>query len=133
LNILIVQYLLSLIALSLSVSNSALSTPLSNTVTTCPSINRKQKISHQYKAADIIIYLSMAVQPFIGPCLLFSFLVLYTVGVTSWTGDQLVIRPLFIHRATKTQNKFTQYRHPCLEWDSKPLSQCSSGRRLFMP
>jgi hypothetical protein len=28
------------------------------------------------------------------------------------------------------QNK---YRHACLEWGSKPRSQCSSGRRHFMP
>jgi hypothetical protein len=24
-------------------------------------------------------------------------------------------------------------KHPCLEWDSNPWSQCSSGRRHFMP
>jgi hypothetical protein len=30
----------------------------------------------------------------------------------------------------QTQNK---HRHPCLEWDSNPRSQCSSGRRYFMP
>jgi hypothetical protein len=30
---------------------------------------------------------------------------------------------------TQTQNK---HRHPCLEWDSNPWTQCSSGRRYFM-
>jgi hypothetical protein len=32
--------------------------------------------------------------------------------------------------STYTQNK---RRHPCLEWDSNPRSQCSSGRRQLMP
>jgi hypothetical protein len=36
------------------------------------------------------IYLSMALQPFVGPCPLFNFLILYTVGRTPWTGDQPV-------------------------------------------
>jgi hypothetical protein len=35
----------------------------------------------------------------------FSFLILYTVGRTAWTGDQLVARPLPKHRTTQTQNK----------------------------
>jgi hypothetical protein len=38
----------------------------------------------------------------------FSFLILYTVGRTPWTGDQPVERPLPIHRTTQTQNKSTQ-------------------------
>jgi hypothetical protein len=29
---------------------------------------------------------------------------------------------------TQTQNK---HRHPCFELDSKPRSQCSSGRKTF--
>jgi hypothetical protein len=33
----------------------------------------------------------------------------------------------------KTQNKRTQYRHPCLEWDSNPRSQRSSEQKEFMP
>jgi hypothetical protein len=56
------------------------------------------------------IYLSMALQPFVGPWPLFSFVILYTVGRTAWTGDQPVARPLPTHR------------HPCLEWDSNPWS-----------
>jgi hypothetical protein len=47
----------------------------------------------------------------------FSFLILYTVSRTPWTGDQPVARPLPTHR-TQTQNKRTQYTHPCLRWDS---------------
>jgi hypothetical protein len=40
------------------------------------------------------------------------------VGRTTWTGDQPVAKP------QPTQNK---RRHPCLEWDSNPRSQRSSG------
>jgi hypothetical protein len=32
----------------------------------------------------------------------FSFLILYKVGRISWTGDQLVARPLPTHRTTQT-------------------------------
>jgi hypothetical protein len=38
----------------------------------------------------------------------FSFLILYTVGRTPWTGDQPVARPLPTQRTTQTQNKSTQ-------------------------
>jgi hypothetical protein len=53
------------------------------------------------------IYLLMALQPFVGPWPLFSFLILYTIGRIPWTGDQPVARPLPIHR-TQIQNKRTQ-------------------------
>jgi hypothetical protein len=56
----------------------------------------------------------------------FSFSILYTVGRTPWTGDQPVARPLPTHRTTQTQNKCTQYGHPCLELDSNPRSRRSS-------
>jgi hypothetical protein len=75
----------------------------------------------------------MALQPSVGPWPFFSFLILYTVGRTPWTGDRPVARPLPTHRTTQTQNKRTQYRHLCLEWDSIPRSQCWSERRQFMP
>jgi hypothetical protein len=39
---------------------------------------------------------------------LFSFLILYTVGRTPWTGDQPVARQLPTHRTTQTQNKCTR-------------------------
>jgi hypothetical protein len=58
------------------------------------------------------IYLSMALQPFAGPWPLFQFLEFYTVGRTSWTGDQLVTRPLPAHRTAQTQNKRTQTSMP---------------------
>jgi hypothetical protein len=37
----------------------------------------------------------------------FSFLILYTVGKTPWTGDEPVARPLPTYRTTQTQNKST--------------------------
>jgi hypothetical protein len=80
-------------------------------------------------------FFSMTLQPF-GPWPLFSFLILYTVGRTPWTGDQPVVRLLPTHRTTQTQNKGTQnkaHRYSCREWDSNLRSQCWSWRRRFMP
>jgi hypothetical protein len=60
----------------------------------------------------------------------FQSLNLYTVGRIPWMGDQPVARPLPTHITIQTQNKRTQNRHPCLEWDSNLRS---SGRRRFIP
>jgi hypothetical protein len=78
------------------------------------------KISKLFKLSDfqsnchgvtvtifVSVCLSRDLQPFVGPWPLFSFLTLYTVGRTPWTWDQLVARPLPIHRITQTQNKRT--------------------------
>jgi ABC-type polysaccharide transport system permease subunit len=46
--------------------------------------------------------------PLLGLVCFFSFLILYTISRTPWTGDQLVTRPLPTHRTTQTQNKSTQ-------------------------
>jgi hypothetical protein len=56
----------------------------------------------------LYIYLSVALQPFVGPWPLSSFWILYTVGRIPWTGDQSVARPLPILRTTQTQNECTQ-------------------------
>jgi hypothetical protein len=50
----------------------------------------------------------MVLQPFVGPWPFFSFLILFTVDRSPWTGDQPVARPLPTHRTTQTQNKHTQ-------------------------
>jgi hypothetical protein len=47
-----------------------------------------------------------------GPWPIFSFLILYTVGSTPWTGDQPVTKPLPTHRTTQEQNKSTQTSMP---------------------
>jgi hypothetical protein len=70
--------------------------------------------------------LCMALQPFVGPWPLLSFLILYTVDRTPWTGNLPVARPLPTHR-------INAHRHPCFGWDSSPRHQYSSGRRQFMP
>jgi hypothetical protein len=55
-----------------------------------------------------------------GPWPPFQFLNLYTVGRTPWTWNQPFVRPLPTH-------KIKAHRHPCLEWDLNPRSQCSNG------
>jgi hypothetical protein len=57
---------------------------------------------------SVNIYLSVALQPFVGPWPLFQFLDQYTVGRTPWLGDQPVVRHLRTHRTTQAQNKRTQ-------------------------
>jgi hypothetical protein len=59
--------------------------------------------------------------PLLGPGLCFSFVILYTVGRTPWTGDQPVTRPLPTHRTVQTKNKRTQ------------TSNASSGIRTHVP
>jgi hypothetical protein len=54
----------------------------------------------------------MALEPFVGPWPLFSFLIFYTVGRTPLTGDQPVARPLPTHRITQTEYKRTQTSMP---------------------
>jgi hypothetical protein len=56
------------------------------------------------ETTDLSIYLGMDlhVQPFVGPWSLFSSLKFYTVGRTSWTGDQPVARPLPTQDNTNT-------------------------------
>jgi hypothetical protein len=61
----------------------------------------------------------MALQPFVGPWPLLSFLILYTVGGIPWMGDQPVARPLPLQGTTKAQNKRI-HTHPRLECDSNP-------------
>jgi hypothetical protein len=54
----------------------------------------------------IFIHSSMAIQPFFfgrGRFFFFSFVILYTVGKTPWTGDQPVARPLLTHRTTQNR------------------------------
>jgi hypothetical protein len=62
-------------------------------------------------------YRSMALQPFVGPWSLFGFLILYTVGMTFWTGDEPTARPLPIHTTTQTQNKRRQTYMPWLGFE----------------
>jgi hypothetical protein len=75
---------------------------------------------HTWTLSQLIIpcyiYLSMAVQPFVAPWLLFSFWILYTFGRTPWTGDQPVVRPPLTHTTTEIQNKRTYKTHMPWVW-----------------
>jgi hypothetical protein len=62
---------------------------------------------------NLLHFFSMALQPF-GPWPVFSFLILYIVGMIPWTGDQPVAEPLPIHRTTQTQNKRIQISMPVI-------------------
>jgi hypothetical protein len=87
--------------------------------------------SNTEKAFDFDCLLSLLLlwlySPLFGLGRFFSFLNLYTIGRAPWTGDQPAARPLPTRRTKQTQNKRTQYKHPCLEWDSNPRSQRPSG------
>jgi hypothetical protein len=48
------------------------------------------------------VYLSVALQSFLGLSPLFQFLDLYKVSKTPWTGYEPVARPLPTHRTTQT-------------------------------
>jgi hypothetical protein len=57
----------------------------------------------------------------------FSFLILrQSIGLLGWVSSPSQDRYL-----THT-HRINTHRHPCLEWDSNPRSQWSSGRRQFM-
>jgi hypothetical protein len=63
------------------------------------------------------IYLSMALQSFVGHGRFLSFLILYIVGKFPWTEDQPVARPLPTQRRTQTQNKRKQTFMPSVGFE----------------
>jgi hypothetical protein len=114
------------------------------------SLNIRDKVSHPYKSTGKIMGESSAsgleiskrfpllsfllLLPLWSVGLISQFLDHFTDGRTPWTGDQLVARPLPIHRTTQTQeNAHTHTKHPCSKWDSKPRSRLPSERRHYMP
>jgi hypothetical protein len=74
----------------------------------------------------------VALQPTVEPWPLSQFLDLFTQSVgLLWRG----ISPsqcCYLHTGHH-EHRIKAHRHPCLQWDSKPRSQCLSRRRLFMP
>jgi hypothetical protein len=64
--------------------------------------------------------------PFVGLWPLFQFLNPTHRRFDPLDGGSAVARPLPTHR-------INAHRHPCLEWDSYPQSQCSSEWWQFMP
>jgi hypothetical protein len=82
-------------------------------LSTCPSEFKASWLRRvQYWYHNVLYYLSTALQPFVGPRPLFSFLILYTAGRAPWTGHQPVAKPLPIHRTTQTHNKPTETSMP---------------------
>jgi hypothetical protein len=45
-----------------------------------------------------------------------------TAGRSPWTDDQLISKPLSVHKHRKTTHN-TNTKHPCPEWESNPRSQ----------
>jgi hypothetical protein len=60
-----------------------------------------------------------------------QFLKLTTVGRTPWTGDQPIA--MLLPYTGQHKHRINGDKHPCLEWDSKPRTQRSSGLKHFMP
>jgi hypothetical protein len=58
-----------------------------------------------YKYLSIYLWIE---SPLLGLGRFFRFFIVYTVGMTPWTGDQPVARPLPARRTEQTQNKRTQ-------------------------
>jgi hypothetical protein len=50
---------------------------------------------------------------------LFSFLIIYTVGRTPWTGDRPVARPVPTQRTIQTQNKHAETSMPRVGFEPK--------------
>jgi hypothetical protein len=81
---------------------------------------------------NFLFFFNGSYSPSRAPALFFSSVIIfYTEGRTPWTSDKPVARPLPIHRTIQTNKRI--HRHPRLEGDSNPRSQCSSERRQFMP
>jgi hypothetical protein len=76
------------------------------------------------------IYASMGLQPFIAPWPLFQFLHLLHSRYDSLDGGSARRK---VATCTQNTNRIKAHRHSCLEWDSNPKLQRSSGRRRFMP
>jgi hypothetical protein len=68
------------------------------------------------------LYLSVALQPFVGPWSPMKFLNLFAQSVGFLGRGINPSQGCYLHRTIQTQNKRT-HTHPCLEWDSNPRSQ----------
>jgi hypothetical protein len=99
-------------------------------ISCCHNMPDAQTYNMTMKLMSLNVYLSIY-SPLLDLGRCFSFLIIYTVGRIPWTG----ISPsqgLYIH-TQQHKHRINAHKHPCLEWDSNPRFQCSSGRRQFMP
>jgi hypothetical protein len=74
--------------------------------------------------SSFLIFSWMVVQP-LWTLASLQFRDLFTDGMTPWTGDQPVARPLPEHR-------INAYRHPCLEWDSSARASEDSSCLILL-
>jgi hypothetical protein len=81
------------------------------------------------KATDTIL---MAIQSFVGPWPLLQSLYLFAQSVGLLVQGISPSQGRYLHRG-QHKHRINAHRHPCLKWDSNPRSQCSSGKRGFMP
>jgi hypothetical protein len=89
-------------------------------VTQLPLLPRTTRVVERQSYKDFIkLWLY---SPSVGTSTLFSFLIFYTVGRTSWMGDQAAARPLVAHTG-QHKHIINKHKLPRLKWDSNPRSQ----------
>jgi hypothetical protein len=81
---------------------------------------------------EVFIQSSMALQPSVGLWPNFSVSYSYTHN-RSDSSDRGSARRKAATSTQNSTNRIKAHRHPCLEMDSNPRHQCSSGRRQFVP
>jgi hypothetical protein len=79
-----------------------------------------------------IIYLSMALQAFVGSWPLVKFLELFTQSVCLLGRGISPSQGRYLHTG-QHKHRINAHRHQCLKWDSKPRFQYARKRRQFMP
>jgi hypothetical protein len=85
-----------------------------------------------YLPTYLSIYLSMSLQPFVGPWPLFEFLDLFTQSVGHLGRGISPSQGRYLHTG-QHEHRINAHRHPFLKWDSNRRSQCLRRRRQFMP
>jgi hypothetical protein len=102
---------------------------------TCYHWDRRVLYIRMCLSVCLSIYLSICLSiynPLLDHGRFFSFLILYTVDRTPWTGDQPVARPLPTCRTTQTQNKRTQTSMPCVGFEpTLPAFELATTVRAF--
>jgi hypothetical protein len=91
----------------------------------------RENILEESASTDYVFYLSMALQPLLDLGRFFSFLI-YTQSVELLGMGISTSQGRYLH-TEQHKHIINAHRHLCLESDSNPRSQCSSGKRHFMP
>jgi hypothetical protein len=77
------------------------------------------------------IYLSMALEPFVGPWPLLQFLDLFRQFVRLFGRGISPLQGRYLHTG-QHKHRINSHKHPCLKWESKPRFHYLSGQRQFM-